>query len=126
MRHPILKILAAALMASAVAVPASAETAKIAGPGKVAVHHGAKVEIVPARPKGVLIQRGAGAEQATLSELDELRGIAAKADQLRVVAGEDQIWFVDRKRNRLINCRFRITSTVGRDEIRCLKRRLPK
>ena len=52
-------------------------------------------------------------------------GLTRRGRTITAIGGGEQIWFVDSGRNRLINCRFRTTSTVGRDEIRCIKRRLP-
>jgi len=126
MRHALTIIAVSAALAAAAVPATAAELQAPGGPGKVTVHHGARVEVVPAHaPAGtVVVHRGTVSRKPQPSEIDRLRGTLEKASQLRIAAGDDMVWVLDRDGRRLVSCRLRQTSTVGKDEIRCLKRKL--
>ena len=129
MGHNLAILGAAALMAAASLVQpgTAAELQTYGGAGQVVVHHGSTVEVVPARPpsSGVTVLRGTGRSlPVEPSELEKLRGILEKSAELRVAAGEDGVWLLDRAGGRLINCSRLMTSRVGRDRISCVQRKL--
>ncbi len=123
MRHTRNMLIASAVMLMAALPATAAEFQKVAARGGVMVHHGASIEVVPASGRAkagtVMVHRGGGRAATTRVGLSRKRG------KIRVVGGDEQIWFIDAKKNRLTNCRFRVTSTVGRDQIRCIRRKLP-
>ncbi len=116
-------LIASAVMLLAALPAAAAESQKVAARGGVMVHHGASIEVVPssgrAKAGTVTVHRGSGAKGPSKV------GLARKTGTIQVVGGDGQVWFIDAKKNRLTNCRFRVTSTVGRDQIRCIRRKLP-
>jgi hypothetical protein len=86
----------------------------------------------PPRPPGtVVVYRGGGASAP--SPIPVYRGSAAAPGYLDAATPEPEvaavggrrIWFVDQTRDELIGCRTVSTLTVGRDAIRCVRRRLP-
>jgi hypothetical protein len=86
----------------------------------------------PPRPPGtVAVYRGAAASAP--SPIPVYRGNAAAPGYLTAAAPEPgvsviggrRIWFVDPAQDELTGCRTVSTLTVGRDAIRCVRRRLP-
>ena len=103
------------------ALPAmAAEPERATGRDGLTVHRGNSIEVVrPSGPSNVVtIYRGSGVSPTSIGLTRKRRGVA-------VVGGDEQIWFIDPNTGRMTNCRFRVTSTVGRDEIRCVRARLP-
>jgi hypothetical protein len=83
-------------------------------PGIVAVYRGGSASA----PSPIPVYRGSAAAPGYLT--------AATTPEPGVAAvGGRRIWFVDPARDELIGCRTVSTFTVGRDAIRCVRRRLP-
>ena len=113
--------LIATAVALMTALPAmAAEPERATGRDGLTVHRGNSIEVVGQSAAGnaVTIYRGSGVSPTSIGLTRKRRGVA-------VVGGDEQIWFVDPNNGRLTNCRFRVTSTVGRDQIRCIRARLP-
>ena len=126
MRHALTILGLSAALAAAALPGSAAELQTFGGPGKVTVHHGSTVEVVPARTGGgkVLVHRGTVNRTPQPSEIDQLRGTLEKASRLKVAAGEDTVWIVDREGRRLVTCRLVQTTVVGRNVVRCHKTKL--
>ena len=82
-------------------------------PGIVAVHRGGSASV----PSPIPVYRGSAAAPGYLTAAAPEPGVAA--------IGGRRIWFVDPARDELTGCRTVSTFTVGRDAIRCVRRRLP-
>ncbi|HEX6012290.1 MAG TPA: hypothetical protein VFY87_10915 [Geminicoccaceae bacterium] len=82
-------------------------------PGTVAVYRGGSANLL----SPTLVYRGSAAAPSYLTAAAPEPGVA--------VVGGRRIWFVDPARDELIGCRTVSTFTVGRDAIRCVRRRLP-
>ena len=82
-------------------------------PGTVAVYRGGSASV----PSPIPVYRGSATGPGNLAAAAPEAGVAA--------VGGRRIWFVDQTRDELIGCRTVSTLTVGRDAIRCVRRRLP-
>jgi hypothetical protein len=80
--------------------------------GQVAVYRGRTASV----PAAVPIYRG--------SAIPPARAPASPAGPPAEVEGGQRLWLVDRDRGTLTACRLVSTFTVGRDAIRCTRRRL--
>jgi hypothetical protein len=82
-------------------------------PGTVAVYRGGSASV----PSPIPVYRGSAAGPGYLT--------AAMPEPSVAAVGGRRVWFVDPARDELIGCRTVLTFTVGRDAIRCVRRRLP-
>jgi hypothetical protein len=116
---PARSLLLALLLVAGRPEPAAANGESAAAPPRstpvrqVVVHRGRDADL----PSAVPVHRGHAAAPA--------RAPAEPTPATALVEGGRRLWLVDRDRGTLTACRLVSTSTVGRDAIRCTRRRLP-
>lgn len=93
------------------------------GHDTVTVLRGAAVEVVEPGRKGPTVLRGTGATIDKAAVPLEPTEVNIRDISPRVVGGRN-VWLFDPKSRKLIGCRFRFTSSINSQFIRCTKRGL--